>query len=302
MTVSILLATYQGAPFVKAQMESLLHQTYLDCHILVRDDGSNDGTKGVIAEYARHFPDKITLLEEQKNLGIKGNFSRLMELCPKTPYIAFCDQDDWWQPDKIEICAREMRRLEMIWGAHTPLLVHTDLVVVDQNLSMIAPSFWNYSYLSPTKNQLPRLLSQNVVTGCAMLINQALLEKAWPIPPEAWMHDWWIALVACCFGKIQALSIATILYRQHANNDTGARPYSLRWPSKKMCSLADTCRQGEQLLSRYTTNLTSSQRDLLSLYCHLPHKRGFSRRWILWKEGFWKQGWLRNIPHFLLSS
>lgn len=301
MTVSVLVATYQGAAFIATQLKSLLHQTYSDLQIFVRDDGSQDATREIVEKMAKRFPEKISLLQERKNLGIKGNFSRLMEVAPSTPYIAFCDQDDWWQPDKIAISVQEMLRLERIWGQETPLLVHTDLEVVDQDLGRISPSFWDYCYISPQKDALPRLLNQNVVTGCTMLINRALLEKAWPIPPEAWMHDWWIALVAGCFGKIGSLPTAPILYRQHGNNDTGARSFYQKIFSKKRCRLADTCRQAEALLYRYSDTLSPSLIRCLSLYCQLPKKGEFHRRWLLYQEGFWKQGWLRNLPHFLFG-
>lgn len=301
MTVSVLVATYQGAPFIAAQLESLLHQTYSNLQILVRDDGSKDTTREIVEKMAKRFPEKLSLLQETGNLGIQGNFSRLMEVAPSTPYIAFCDQDDWWKADKIAVSVQEMQRLETIWGQQTPLLVHTDLEVVDRDLGKISPSFWDYCHISPQKDAFPRLLNQNVVTGCTMLINRPLLEKAWPIPQEAWMHDWWIALVACCFGKISSLPAARILYRQHGNNDTGARPYYQRIFTKRRCRLADTCRQAEALFHRYSDSLSPSLIRSLSLYCQLPKKGELERRWLIYQEGFWKQGWLRNLPHILFG-
>ncbi len=163
---------------------------------------------------------------EGQNLGACGNFSRLLEQAD-APYVMFCDQDDVWLPDKIEITLAAMRELERQHGAETPLLVHTDLMVVDERLNRLGKSLWLFQCTEPQRlTKLNRLLMQNFATGCTVMINRALRDLAVPVPAEALMYDWWLALVATAFGRVAAVEDPTVLYRQHGRNDTGATRWS----------------------------------------------------------------------------
>ena len=222
--VDILLATYQGARYLDDQLKSILAQTYSQFHLWIRDDGSNDGTQEILQKWKQLYHDKITIVPTAERLGIKKNFSELMKHS-RASYIMFADQDDIWLPFKVEACLNRLKTMERQYGSHLALVVHTDLKVVDQDLKEISPSFWHYSKLRPDLISLNRLLPQNVLTGCTMFMNRALVDLAGPIPEAAIMHDWWIALVAACFGHIGVLNQPTILYRQHSTNDTGAKRY-----------------------------------------------------------------------------
>jgi len=68
-----------------------------------------------------------------------------------------------------------------------------------------------------------RVITQNYVTGCAMLINRSLLKMSLPIPSEAIMHDWWIALIASAYGKTFQIYQPLVKYRQHGTNEVGAK-------------------------------------------------------------------------------
>ena len=145
-------------------------------------------------------------------------------------YMALCDQDDVWLPGRIAKPLERVRAVEREQGAATPILAHTDLAVVDENLDTIAPSFWAYRHLDPYRgSELNRLLVQNVVTGCTTIINRALARLACPIPESIPMHDWWLALVASAFGRIETVPEATVLYRQHGNNSVGAICHDWRY-------------------------------------------------------------------------
>ncbi len=219
--VDILMATYNNVPFLEPQIESILRQDHTSWRLLIRDDGSKDGTREVGERYAKRFPRKIRVVHDEcGRLGPCGNFARLVEYSD-APYIMFADADDVWLPDKIRISLARCREIEGP-SRETPALVFTDLEVVDENLDTIAESFWRYQRLDPTKTRLNRLLTHNVVTGCTVLFNRALRSVAVPIPGDAKMHDAWMALTASAFGRIDFIPKATVLYRQHGANRVGA--------------------------------------------------------------------------------
>lgn len=227
-TIDILLATYNGAAFLEEQLDSIAAQTHGDWRLIARDDASSDRTVAILDAFRARHPDKVVVEEDRDgNLGLVANFSRLMERSD-APYAAFCDQDDVWIPEKLELCLAKMRELEREQGqsAEAPLLVFTDLTVVDEELKVIHTSFWRYADLDPADiNNVSNMMIGNVVTGCASIMNEALRDLAAPIPDEAVVHDWWIAASASTCGKATFLDRPTVLYRQHGDNSMGAVPY-----------------------------------------------------------------------------
>lgn len=220
--VDIIMATYNGEMYISEQIDSILNQTYKNFKLYIRDDGSSDNTIEIIKKYVNLYPNKIVLVEDNKaNLGSIGNFNELISYS-KNKYCMFCDQDDIWLNNKIEITLKEMKNLELNHGQNTPILIHTDLKVVNNELEIIEESFWNYTGINPNLNTYNRLLVMNTVTGCTMMINDSLKQIIGHIPKECEMHDWWIAIVASVTGKIGVLNEQTILYRQHNNNVAGA--------------------------------------------------------------------------------
>ena len=119
---------------------------------------------------------------------------------------------------------RRMMELEQANGQDTPLLVHTDLAVADENLKVLSDSMFRSQNLNRKGNRLNNLLVQNNVTGCTMMVNKALVDMVGPAPKHAVMHDWWMALIAACFGKNRlCASGRRFLYRQHRANEVGAK-------------------------------------------------------------------------------
>lgn len=221
--IDILLATYNGEKYIAEQIDSIMNQTYKDWNLIIRDDGSTDNTTKIIEEYKRLYPSKITLLKNNdKNLGASMNFSKLVEYS-NADYIMFCDQDDIWQSDKIKTTFNEMKRLENSQNNKIPLMVFSDLTIVDENLNIIAKSFWNSQKLDPIISQsLYKILAQNVVTGCTIMINKKAAKQFFPIPTKYILHDHWVAINICKFGKASYIDRSLIYYRQHSNNELGA--------------------------------------------------------------------------------
>ncbi len=224
--VDILMAVFNGEKFIKKQIDSILAQSFDDWHLIIRDDGSTDKSVEIICDIIKQHPEKITLVCAQNSGSAKANFFELTKLA-KSDYIMFCDHDDFWLPDKIKLTLSKAKALECKYGKNTPVLVHTDLSVADIDLNITAPSFFEYQGLDKNARTLSRLLAQNNVTGCTMMINKALLDLCVATYPKdlesgILMHDWWLALLAAACGKIGFVNKPTILYRQHGNNELGA--------------------------------------------------------------------------------
>ena len=166
--IDILLPTYNGCKYLEEQLRSIIIQkTKNHWNLLIRDDNSIDLTRDIIDEYQDKYLHKIFLTSDyEKNLGITSNIACLLKNS-RSNYIMFCDQDDVWLEDKIEVTFSMMLKMEHEYGKETPILIHTDLQVVDSNLNLINHSFQRHQNIDPNpKKLLPRLLVQNFVTGC----------------------------------------------------------------------------------------------------------------------------------------
>ncbi len=306
--VTVLLATYNGENFLEEQLNSLLNQSFSDFRIVIRDDGSTDSTLEIIERYKGISPEKIEICPSgEPTHSAAGNFFKLIELF-SDDYIMLCDQDDKWLPDKIEKTLAAMKKAEEELGVNTPILVHTDLRVVDEKLDTINDSFVKLQRLTPKTASLNSLLMQNCVTGCTAMFNKALLEKLFILPNEVAMHDWWLALIAACFGQIIYIDEPTILYRQHSNNEVGAKDVnSLSFILKKLKSIQKMkdmyktiSLQALFLKDNYSELLDYKQKRLLSAVADLPSKNKWQKIKTLKKHRLFKNTWLRKIAQIIL--
>jgi glycosyltransferase involved in cell wall biosynthesis len=299
--VAILLATYNGERHLDELMRSLLAQTYRDFVVLVRDDHSSDQTPSILDRWSTAEPDKIHVVSDDRgNLGSLRNFSQLSELCDAS-YFAFCDQDDLWLPNKVELAVSEVRRLEDQFGETTPILVHSDLKVVDDDLQEIAPSFFRYSHINLGKaERLDHLIINNIVQGCASMGNRALLELGRPIPDGVIYHDWWMALVAASCGVFKTIVQPTILWRQHGENQVGAgrtQRKNTLWDGRHVLqqprllkarmakAIAILQRQADVLLGFAGDKMPRRNREFLQAFC-LPRRKDEARP-LPWAQRTW---------------
>jgi GT2 family glycosyltransferase len=292
--IIILLSTYNGAKYLKNQIDSLVSQSYDDFRIIARDDGSSDESFSILKSY-----DKIEIVDSRQNLGAKGSFAELLEYAVKHTdgeFFMFCDQDDVWEKDKIAMTLAKMQELEGTYG-DLPLLVHSDVKVVDARLRVVAESFWKFQNIDPTRDAIHHLLLQNVVTGCTMMINRPLAKLVKTIPEEAIMHDWWIVMVASCFGKIGFIDEPLMLYRQHSSNDTGAKHYSFGYFMQRFTqkqSFIKYTSQAKVFGEVYDELLDAKTRVLLKDFSKIDTMGWFERRIFLVKWGILKNGLVRN--------
>jgi len=274
--VEVLLATFNGQSFLQAQINSIVSQTWPNVSVLVSDDGSTDETMTILRDWER-VTDRMHVLRSQPQGGAMQNFARLIQESSAS-YVAFSDQDDVWDSDKLSVTMAQMLEHEGKRGKDTPILVYTDLRLIDGADRLLSPSLWRKARVRPQFATFSNMLAQNLVTGCSMLANRALLDLACPIPSQAIMHDYWLALVASAFGAAIPISRPLVSYRQHATNSIGAgRPLSIaarieriysdpelwRWMSCAAC-------QAQAFAERFKDRLSPNALAALETMAFLP--------------------------------
>lgn len=304
---SVLLATFNGATYLQQQLDSLAKQTLLPTELIIGDDGSLDETRGIVASFARTSPFPVRILPAQNSrLGVCNNFARLMGEAGGD-YVLFCDQDDIWQPDKIELSLAMLQDMEN--SSNIPCLVHTDLTVISATGEMIAPSFWAFQNLDPALSlRLNTALAQNVATGCTMAINRPLLEAVCPFPSVSpLMHDWWLLLTTLALGgKVGYITQPTVCYRQHAANVIGAKEWNMRSILARVLTDTQTRarvlasqEQAAVLLQRHGYRMSEKNRELVSIYASLANYGPLTRRLKMLRSGIYKSGWQRTVGLYL---
>ena len=216
--IAILMAVYEPQlDWLREQLESLEKQTYPNLKLYVRDDCSEtvsfEEIERCIKEYIHSFPYEIQ--RNEANLGSNRTFERLTEEAEGT-YFAYCDQDDVWLPEKLEVLQEELERT----GA---LLVCSDMYIIDGQGKQIADSITQvrrrHVFREGTK-LMEHLLVRNFIVGCTMLACAETAKSAVPFEP-GYVHDQWIGIVAASKGRILSIKKPLISYRQHGNNQTG---------------------------------------------------------------------------------
>lgn len=222
MKINIVMSTYNGEQFLAEQIDSIQQQTFKDWQLLIRDDGSSDQTPEIIKSFVAQDPRIVFINEhDRENFGVIKNFFTLIKH-DKADYYFFSDQDDVWLEDKIETMLAAARQ----YPDQLPLMVYTDLCVVDQNLQVMNQSMIR-SQSHHANTELVQELTENTVTGGVAMINHALAER-WRTLDNIIMHDWYLAVLATAIGKLVHIDQPGELYRQHDNNVLGARTFTKR--------------------------------------------------------------------------
>lgn len=298
--IQILLAVFNGAQYLEAQIESLRAQTYPDWELLISDDGSSDGSLEIIDFYC-NLDSRIHLVLDGVVAGsAKLNFFNLLGLA-KADYVMFCDQDDVWDEDKIEVTLNRMREVES-HNSEMPILVATDLRVVDQNLNLISESFLKMSGMKSSKTDFGYFMSSCLVTGCTMMANRslcALVQRVDLNPDPVLMHDWWLSLVASAFGRVSYINSQTISYRQHGSNSVGAKKRSilnaLMTIEDMHQHMLETIDQVDEFKRVYGADLGEGIRKQMESYLSIRNIRPWCVPACLSAAGAWRDDTLGNI-------
>lgn len=277
MKIAICMATYNGAQFLNEQIQSILEQSYENWVLYIHDDNSTDNTVDIIQKYSSVYIDKVIYLDDTQSFGCPSlNFSYIVEqLDDEYDYIMFSDQDDVWLPDKITLTLKEMLKNEKT-NHSKPVLVHTDLKVVNQKLEIISESMWHYQKIDFSSSNSTRILVQNNVTGCTCMFNKYVKNNFFPIPRNAIMHDWWLAVNTAYYGKVAYVNTATILYRQHNNNTVGAHGFNLLHYMRKVFNAKKVIESYKKIyLMSKELNYKVSVLKIISLKAWVTYKKIF---------------------------
>jgi rhamnosyltransferase len=223
-SISVLLSTYNGARWLPELIESVESQTFAGWHVLVRDDGSSDATSDIVASWAK-TSSQVTLDPSSDRLGPSGSFMKLLESVDSS-YFAFCDQDDVWNSDRLEIGLAHL-------AGPNPQDVET---AVSTGVELVN------ARLDPKPGNIPGpigddaalaigpLLANNAAIGATMMGTVALARSAVRLSggQPVGMHDWWCGLVAAARGTLAFDPRPTLRWRRHDATVTGSSPKGLR--------------------------------------------------------------------------
>lgn len=218
--ISVVVATFNGATFLKEQLDSILTQTLPPTEVIVSDDGSTDGTITLVEQYQQQYP-QLRLLKNDTGVPLRfvGNFCKGMEATTGT-HIALSDQDDIWLPEKLQQLYAAMK--------DAPLVYSDSLLVDEKGLSL-------NKRMSDIRNQLPYHDPLMYAIGAwapghTMLFKRSLFDWAKPFPQMV-THDFWLGFAATCQGGIHYVNEPLVLYRQHATNAIGADTHRFKQQS-----------------------------------------------------------------------
>lgn len=223
--VSVALCTYNGARYLQAQLESLADQTIVPSELVVGDDGSMDETLDILRQFSASAPFPVKVLRNKYPLGAALNFSATLKHC-NGDFVALCDQDDVWGPDKLKILTN------YLIAARAPY-AFCNASVTDGDLKPWGKTLWQQLNFSPEEqkqslqgNLFAPLLKHYIVSGACMVFDAQILKQILPIP-EGWQHDAWLAIAGAALGAPIPIPLQLQCYRQHQNNVVGARRRSL---------------------------------------------------------------------------
>lgn len=220
--VGVAVVTYNGLMYLPRQLESILAQTRRVDHIVVSDDCSSDGTWDYLETWARACPVEVTLIRNERQLGLVGNVEQAVSAV-KADIVFTSDQDDVWFADKVHVLAGALEAQPAV------LLVHTDADLVDAEGRELKRTLFCELGVSARERcaiQAGKAFDvysrRNIVTGATMAFRKSLLELAQPLP-RSWYHDAWLAWMAAATGRVLLIDRPTIQYRQHGANLVGVK-------------------------------------------------------------------------------
>jgi glycosyltransferase involved in cell wall biosynthesis len=220
---SVALCTYNGEKYLGELLDSILSQSVSPDELVIVDDCSEDGTVALLKHYAATNP-KVRLNLLESNVGPVRAFQTAIQMATGA-FIFLADQDDVWKPEKVEL----MLKRAIQFSPDVPLLVYSDLEVMNEKGDLLTPSFWKMAGLQTHAATFKSMMFGNVITGCASVINSKMKEQLTSIPTGVLMHDYWIGLIAYGFGNAVIIDQQLVKYRVHDQSVTEKRHANIFW-------------------------------------------------------------------------
>lgn len=232
LTISVAVCAFNGERFLGAQLESIASQDRVPDEVVICDDGSTDGSQEIIRGFAQRSTFPVRFKINERNLGSTKNFEQAISLCHGT-IVALADQDDVWYRHKLA-------RIENIFRDSSEIVaVFSDADLIDDNSHPLGGRLWpTFSFNRMEQRQfaagqaLKVLIRHSVVTGATMAFRKEWFDLVAPIPAEQ-VHDSWISFLLTACGRFEILSEPLMQYRQHAEQQLGPGPLTLRDQTKR---------------------------------------------------------------------
>ena len=258
--VTVLISTYNGEKYIKEQLDSILNQTYSNIDILIRDDGSKDSTVEIIKEYQKKYNN--IKLKEEENIGFIKSFFKLLEMA-ESDYYAYCDQDDIWMPNKIELAVEELNKAD----DSKPNMVFGNSDYYDENMNFLSNGEKHRTY--SFKNSLYECVAQ----GMTMTINNQTKEMILNnIPQKCLFHDWWTYMICSGMGNVLYNDETVVKYRRFQKNATAEGQNALKillWRIKHLITdsgMKDIKIQQQEYKKMFYDRLSAENQKLLDIF------------------------------------
>ncbi|MDR2991317.1 MAG: glycosyltransferase [Burkholderiaceae bacterium] len=264
-SVCVLLSSYNGEKYLTVQLDSLLAQRGVNLKILVRDDGSSDGTCAILEKYQQ--AGKLNFFQGE-NVGYAKSFYLLVKNAPDCDYYAYCDQDDFWEEDKLSTAVAMLEKLDK----EKPALYYSALKVVDKDLNFLYNSHKNFK-IGAHPFQGSFLLANTY--GCTSVFNAAARDKLLKYKYETfYAHDANINMVAAALGTVVFDPTPHVQYRQHENNIFGYPDMSLKKIKKTLHQIFHVDGQNMRLKemrkikAQFYDELSDENKEFCDLICN----------------------------------
>lgn len=305
------MCTYNGEKYITEQIESILHNSIADWRLYISDDGSTDRTYEFASKYAKEYPQKIVLTTHTNSADPSIHFlEKVRDISVRMQpddFIMLCDQDDVWYNNKIKLTLKYMDYLIMKYSNQIPLLVCTDVEVVNENKEQLAKSFRRMIHYSIKKLDVAHLLMEHKVQGCTIMINKILADKIRNLPQVATKHDMWLEMIAVTMGKIDYVDEPTMAYRRHAEQYTAGEMRFWKMVLEQIKHLKvqkymvyDLAPQTKEFLRIYGEELGCECRKLVETFATLEQQGFWQKRINIIRYHMWKTGVIRNIGMLIL--
>lgn len=288
--ISVVIATHNGSAFIDAQIQSILSQTLAPAEIIVCDDASTDNTVEIVQKWEQLG--KLKLFQNPHKLGVLENFKKAVAFADSHNYIALSDQDDIWLPNKLALCWEKMQTFENLT---LPSLVYSDLILVNQDLQVINPSFQNELGIDKFEHCFDTALYGCLVLGCTTLMNPILRQYFENMPvSKHYYHDAWLSLLAFGWGNCTGIKEPLVKYRQHQHNLTISQHRKksrflklvthFKYLFKQSYYLTNELSLAKDFAAEHFDKLSPARQIALNSFLSLKNKSHFQKKWAFEKS------------------